>query len=434
MDHNNAWLILADDYSDFIFLILSGKESHFNTFSGRESQRYRAIEKTQSSELIKDYCRSEIELHWALLNWRYGNYLKSGTLMRKAYKRLVSLQEKYPDFIEVNKSLGTLHILLSAIPEEYNWLINLFGFENNYQRGLSELKRASENPNPFQNEAKLLSAYVEHFVTDNNLDFSHLEKQIDPDLNKLNSMVYMIICHKSGYNEAGLKEINKEKWLYNPRYISSLIYILRGEFYLKKLDYEEAEWHFKNFQLSYEGKSFKSNARLKLFYCLYLRNDQKAETVFKEGAAFNDDQVISDSYAEKFFKDGELPNKILLKSRLLFDGGYYQEAMNEIQLFKIQSNDKRSLEIEYYYRLGRIYQKLNEDNLALKSFEKCIEIQDKENLYFAPNSCLQLGKHFKAKNNYEKARFYYKKALEYKNYAYKRSIDHQAKSALNTLP
>ena len=63
--------------------------------------------------------------------------------------------------------------------------------------------------------------------------------------------------------------------------------------------------------------------------------------------------IDEDIQALKEAKVTAIPNEILLKSRLLYDGGYYTKAQNLLILhsktFTHDINDG-----EYYYRLGRV--------------------------------------------------------------------------------
>ncbi len=431
---NNAYNVLAENYNDFLFLLVNGNPEVFQLYKKRHAQRLKHIELSKSSTRIKNYCIAEIDLQWALVHWRFGEYLKCGIFLRRAYKSLIDLQSEHPDFVEVNKSLGLLHIMLSAIPEEYHWLTNLFGFENNFERGLKELTSCVNQENDFQMEANLFLSYVYIFILDQkNAGFKVLENLAPFDV-KLVSLSFIIFCHKAGENEKGLVEIYKNKWIFPPKFLEPIVSLLRGELHLKKLEYKDAIFNYKNFLLTYAGKGFISNARLKLLFAYYLLGDlNKTNLEMNKRVDDESELIVSDKYARTFFNDKKLPNKVLLKSRLLFDGGYFIEARNQIQLYALSSTYDKDHDIEYYYRKARIEQSLENFDLCIPAFKKCIEIQGDANNYFAPNSCLQLGHIFTSQGEKEKAVFYYNKALSYRKYAYKQSIEHQAKSALNAF-
>lgn len=114
------------------------------------------------------------------------------------------------------------------------------------------------------------------------------------------------------------------------------------------------------------------------------------------------------------------------------DGGYYKEALEQLQ--KIKSNEliKNRDKVEYYYRTARINEALLQQTNAEKNYLKCIQLQKNEPYYFAPNAYLQLGFFYK-KTDVNKAIAYFKKVLSYKNHEYKYTLDNKAKSALKLL-
>lgn len=430
---DKPYAVLADNQEDFLFLMLTDDPDLFENFRARESLRKNAIESGDAEEKIREYCRAELELQWSLLHWRFGDYVKSGLLLRKAYKRLSQIQSEHPDFIQVNKSLGLLHILLSSVPGEYDWIIRLFGFQNNQEKGLKELEKAAYQVNPFQEEAKLLLAYVYIFVLNRNEKGIQLINEIR-NQSRLNAFAYLIICHKSALNKEGLEEIYQDRWIYAPAYLRPSLSLLRGEFHLKKLEYEQAIFNLRNFLLTYNGRSFVDNARLKLFFAYYLNGEEhEAEKALREKPGSQNDFSTSDLYAQNVFSEGVYPDSTLLKARLLFDGGYYQQALTQVKSYPFRSSIRDVAEYEYYYRLGRIYQELLKDDSAIPAFVKCIKIQGAGHYYFAPNACLQLGIIYRRQKNIPEAISYFEKALEYKKYPYQRSIEHQAKAALNEI-
>ena len=81
----------------------------------------------------------------------------------------------------------------------------------------------------------------------------------------------------------------------------------------------------------------------------------------------------------------------LLRSRLLYDGGYYEDARLEISSIEIQ-NINLDFQDEYFYRLARIESKLSsEDTTVIKYYQKAFEVGQNFNNYYAPMSALQIG-------------------------------------------
>lgn len=59
--------------------------------------------------------------------------------------------------------------------------------------------------------------------------------------------------------------------------------------------------------------------------------------------------------------------------------------------------------------------------------------QQTNNLYYAPNACLQLGYIYLKDDNKKLAKVYFEKCLKYKNYEYEKSIKAKAKLELKQI-
>jgi tetratricopeptide (TPR) repeat protein len=128
----------------------------------------------------------------------------------------------------------------------------------------------------------------------------------------------------------------------------------------------------------------------------------------------------------------KLPNLVLLKTRLLTDGGYYSMAEKELQLLNNRNiNDIER--IEYHYRLAKISQETNKYQKAIDNYLLVIKLGAITNLYIIPNSHLQLGIIYNKLGNKELSLLHYNQALSYKNYQYKYSIEQKAKAGISVL-
>jgi tetratricopeptide (TPR) repeat protein len=140
-----------------------------------------------------------------------------------------------------------------------------------------------------------------------------------------------------------------------------------------------------------------------------------------------------DKEATEEFRTGDAPNPVLLRSRLLFDGGYYKEALNEIAGKSIHYFPRFKDQLEVTYRLARIFQRLSLNDKAIPLFEETIKNGASSKYYFAANSALLLGNTFEEKNESDKAENYYRICLSMRNHGYQNSIDQKAKAGLARL-
>ncbi len=141
----------------------------------------------------------------------------------------------------------------------------------------------------------------------------------------------------------------------------------------------------------------------------------------------NDQQALTEANLNK------PPDIFLLKARLLFDGGYYTEALAELGNFnKDKSASPREM-LEFTYRLARIYDKSGNTKKAVEYYMQTLEKGADYPYYFAANSALQLGNIYEASGNTDKARYYYKKCLNLNYEEYRSGISQKAKAGLSAL-
>ena len=86
-----------------------------------------------------------------------------------------------------------------------------------------------------------------------------------------------------------------------------------------------------------------------------------------------------------------------------------------------------------FYRRGRVYQALGDDNNAIVSFKKSLELDKRYHNYYAANSALHLAKIFEDKNMNTSAKYYYKLTLKFKDYPFIEGNQQQAKAGKKRL-
>jgi tetratricopeptide (TPR) repeat protein len=119
----------------------------------------------------------------------------------------------------------------------------------------------------------------------------------------------------------------------------------------------------------------------------------------------------------------------LLKSRLLADGGLYNEALMALQNNEYQLRDRYD-STEWHYRRGRAFQGLNRITEAIACFEQTIVLGLKLSEYFAASAALQAGILLK-ETNPSLARNYWRKVSRFPNHPYKKSLDAKAEAFLS---
>ncbi len=186
--------------------------------------------------------------------------------------------------------------------------------------------------------------------------------------------------------------------------------------------------------MNFKGINYIKAAYQKIaWYYLVNGNTSKYKEYIEKAEKYGKEIVDADKQAEREASEGDMPNSTLLKARLLFDGGYYERALKELTKSKRNFLKTAKDTLENTYRIGRIYHEWGKTSEAIPYYEKTIENGAESEYYYAANSALNLGLIYEDAGNYEKAKYYYKRATSMKNKEYKNSIDQKAKAGLNRI-
>ena len=208
---------------------------------------------------------------------------------------------------------------------------------------------------------------------------------------------------------------------------------LTGLAKLNSLDSDAASY-FKMFLAENKGENHIKSSYQKIAWCYLLKNDTLNYFHFIEKALKKGDNLLDiDKQALFEAQSHQVPNINLLRARLLFDGGYFQKASDEMNLISLNSFIKIEDQTEFLYRSGRIYDEWNKPDTALIFYSKAIEKGKDLPRFFAANAAFESGKIYEAKGDKEKAKYYYTLCMSFENHEYKNGIDQKAKAGLNRL-
>ena len=206
-----------------------------------------------------------------------------------------------------------------------------------------------------------------------------------------------------------------------------------GNLLLKKLD-EQAEQHFKNYLQTNRGQSDIKSSYLRLGWCALLKGDKEAYTAYldkvqKKGNA----QIGRDKDALYASQLGFTPDLVLIKARLLFDGGYYNQALKQLLPFEERNFNSIYEKLEWQYRLARIWHERGNTQKALEAYEEVYLRGRQQSYYFSCNAALQIGRIKEEQKDWSSAKSYYKACLHLKPEIYRNSLHLAAKAGLQRI-
>ena len=433
--------VFLDNYVDFFTLIIGEDPNDFSTLQKNKDLRLRQLEKGDSKSPWFLYSQAEVNLQWAFVHVKFGEYLVAVSEINKAYKLLEDNQSKHPGFLPNMKSMGLLHAIIGTVPENYKWAVNMMGIGGTIKQGVKELNTvvAQSQTNSEYNYLLTESLFLLSFVELNlSKDKDNIEKLYTtlkylPGNNPLLTFAKASIAIKTSRNNDAISFLEK-RYESDEEYPFYYLDLLTGEAKLNRLDMD-ADVYIKKYIDNFKGASYIKTAYQKLAWFTLLIGDTEA---YKKNinlvSAKGNDIADEDKQAQKEADEGVIPNLKLLKARLLFDGGYYLQALT---ILVKEGNAKdfttEKDQLEFTYRLGRIYHSWGKADDAIPYYEMTIEKGAKSTYYFSANASLNLGLIYEEKKDYKKARKYFELCPSFKNKEYRNSIGQKAKAGLNRI-
>lgn len=430
----NKIRILLENYNDFFKLFIHENRSYYDKVKPQKNIRLEQIQNSTLTQEWKNYLQAEIHLQWALVHLKMEDNFLAFQSIRQALSLLESNQKEYPEFKYTYKSLGILHALVSTIPEGFTWAAKIIGLRGTLQEGIKELDlflQFAESENPlFIQEAiaakSFLMAYLENKPNEAYQYLSNKIVVLDP--NPLMTFIHSRIAMKAGYNDATINIISSLPP--SSRQKLPFLSYLHGVAALQKLDLK-AEQYFLQYLKDFKGNSYIKEAYQKLSWCALMNKQNLNYERYKQLCLTKGNTLTDeDQQALKEAQKNELPNLFLLKARLLSDGNYPKEAER-----LLLENEKVILAestylLEYYYRLGRVYQLLKVKDKAKLNFNLVVDQDLTQKSFMSANALLQCGYIYESEQNHSMAKKYFKSVLERNPDQYSRSLHQKAKAGL----
>lgn len=430
--------VMLENYIDFLSILVAEDEAVFDSLAEYRTDRLDLLSEGDPGSPWYRSLLAKVNLQWAFARIKFGSYFTAGLEARRAYRLLEENAREYPGFLPDKVGLGILHALVGTIPDNYRWVAGLFSMHGSVEQGRKELMDVllladSLEYTYLKGEALFFRSFIDLNLQADREKALELLPYYDEayQRNLLLTFSYARILMQNGMNDRAIDVLQQRPGSdqYFPFYYLDF---LLGQSKLNRLD-ADADKYFYRFTTNFKGDSYIKSAYERLAWSSLLKGDtagyrQNMQKVLVYGDDFTDGDKMALQAAESAY----IPDKSLLRARLLFDGGYYHAADSILGRADKHWPSLRE-RIEYPYRRGRVFHAMGLHDEALEWYNKAIGLGSNEPWYYAANAALKAGMISELEGRYTEAEEYYHQCLRMKNKEYRTSIAQKAKAGLNRL-
>ena len=435
---NLIWPYL-EDYALFLRIFMHEDVSEMADFLESSVLRGDRISAIPESNPMTLMCQAQIRLHQCALRMEQGQFVSAAADISQAFRLLKKNQRLYPDDYANLRLYAIIKVAFGAIPDQYRWLISIVtSLTGSIDEGMNELHQILDKSNAADNiffpETVLLTGMAEARLNNKpeyglQIIYKYFGKV---PTTRLIQYVMANVNIAAGNNEAAIKLLTMNVGTQSAIKIPFMDFMM-GRCKLSRGDID-ADVYFKNFILFNKGKHYIKEAYQKLAWYSLLKNDvngydENMQQVLIKGTSTTDQDQQALNEAESHTR----PHPVLLRCRLLFDGGYYDQAMALLNDGLYNSLTHQAHRLEFLYRKGRVLQAKKSNVEALHYYSLTIKFGEEEHYYYACSAALECGViHETLGSDWAAARFY-NMCLEMSPETYSTSLHQKARTGLSRI-
>ncbi len=438
-DPHNLTVYHIENYIDFLNLYLNPNPDDFNLLKKNQEARLSKISSGDSSSPYFLFAQADVRMQWALVKFRFGEWVAGFSDVNKACRLLHRNQEKFPDFLPNKKDLGVIHALAGYVPDNYQWAVRTFTCLNGtLAQGKRELREVLQHAQGhdfiFAAETAVMYATILLYIDGDGERAWQILRQagMQPATNPLHAFVMANVAMRSGRNDqsiALLQNFPKGKAFVDIPQIDFLLGLAK----LRRLD-PDTDVLFSRFLQQTRGRENIKAAYQKLAWSALIRgNDGGYQNFMTKIKQYGYAETGGDQDALREANATLPADAGLVQARLLFDGGYFQRAYH-LLVAKSEQNFPQTVHLlEYFYRTGRVLHGLKRYDEALEFYGKAITLGRNRQEYFACNAALQMGFIHEVQGQQAQAAKAFQDCLAMNPNEYRNDLHQKAKAGLSRL-
>lgn len=427
---------LLEGYIDFFTLFFNEDPTVYAARKDNFDKRITAFDSGPKNTPFYRYCKGLTYIQRAAIKIKFGERYSAGWDFKKANSLINDNADKYPSFQPNNMLLGPIEVVIGTIPQGYKWITSLFGMKGSISEGMQVMRNFLNSNDTyaklFNNEATFYYCYLMFYIENKPEEVFKLIQTKKLDL--VNNHLFAYLAANLAINSKQTDYAGKVILARNlsADYMQTAAWDFEmGYVTLHKLQLDEAIKYFSQFLNKFKGKFYVKDVLQKISWAYYLKGDKaKAEEyrllTIKNGSTESD----ADKKAYRDARKNFWPSELLLKARILNDGGYQKEALALLQGKTVNDFPKPEDALDFTYRLARIYDDMGKDDEAIKYYQATIKLGKTRPEYYAARAALQMGYIYEKRNQKSLAIAAYQEVLDMGDHEYKDSLDQRAKSGI----
>jgi tetratricopeptide (TPR) repeat protein len=433
---NNLVNQMLESYADFYELFLNEDAAEYHRLNPQFEKRIKLFEAGPKNSPFYLYSLGLEYLHKSIVSIRFDKTWDAAWDFRKAYFLFRDNRKAYPNFSPNDVYFGIITTVVGTIPKGYQWIANILGLSGKINDGnalvLKYINSNNEYSKRCRNEALFVYPYLlMNFEGDQKKSFAFVETT-PYDFKKNHMHAYMAANLYLNHQQSGKALSIIQQMEKGTGYLALPFWNLElGYAYINELKLDKAQKSLIDFTQTFKGKFYVKDAYERLSWIAYMQGDMKKSESYRK-LVISSGNLITDADKQAFqnAKKGGWPHPLLLKARLLSDGGFQSQALGILAGKTSNEFTTESDKTEFAYRLGRIYDLMDQEEIAIRYYKSAIQKGAHQPEYFAARAALQIGNIYENIGQFSKAIEYYNQCIEMKDHAFKNSLDQKAKSGI----
>lgn len=367
--------------------------------------------------------------------------LKAASNGNDGYRILSDIVKRKPDYYDAYMGLGLYKIAIGFVPEKFQWLLSIIGFDGNIRNGLDLLKTSMEKGRFTKTEAKVyysISAITEK--EDDNIISVNFAKQLIDEYpeSPIFRVLYGGMLLERGRVDESIESTNKGLEL-NTHSLQPEVkkgaYALLGTAYFKKNDFVNAIKATEE-NLKYVNPEDRYNIGCYLLGTAYEMTGNRSKAIESYSKARDKFIEERDGESEKLFYRlcrerikrplRDIDSLIILgwndreSGRAAESVALFQKLLSFEYSNKFANDDDKAV---LYSNTAHSYLMNKDIPKAIEYFEKTITLNPQIELWHVPHSYFELGKIYYRKGDKAKAEQYFEKIYDYSDYDFKNFLE-----------